>query len=499
MTELAIAQPESRRRGPLEIGVDRVWRFFCSVRAAVWEVAILALLVLIGTLTGSEVPHWIGQLVPPLNPLMDRWYDWNVFKSLPFAFMLGLISVAIMICTLNRAPAMWQSIASPTVGTTYGFLNSAEVQMKTSSADTVEALSEQVTSELEAGKYRVLTERRGSETHIYADRFRYGKLGTYPFHLALILVLIGGIIGSRYGFRDQVFIVAEGQTQDVGHGTGLAVHLVDFEDSYTELGQSNEFTSQIVISKNGREVEKGQITVNHPLSYRSTRVYQSSFGPAVNMLITNADGNTIYEGAIPVGIDPETGFTLTAKGNPDAPAGFLDLVPISKQLLIIAPDSDPTNMPGLDKLGLRSGQMYMELRNLQSPGVSTAGYTLEQGQAQSIDGLNITFVRESQWSGMQVANNPGIPVFWLSALMLIGGLAIVFYFPHRRIRGIIAPIAGGGAAATLAPIARRDWSARRTFEQFGERLNAKSGGKWAFLVRDDPVQLPETAVPDRAT
>src|SRR3954462_4261265 len=110
MTELAIAKPESRRRGPLEIGVDRVWRFFCSVRAAVWEVAILALLVLIGTLTGSEVPHWIGQLVPPLNPLMDRWYAWNVFRSLPFAFMLGLISVAIMICTLNRAPAMWQSI-----------------------------------------------------------------------------------------------------------------------------------------------------------------------------------------------------------------------------------------------------------------------------------------------------------------------------------------------------------------------------------------------------
>jgi cytochrome c biogenesis protein len=493
MTEIAVPKEgTTNQRGPLEIGVDRVWRFFCSVRAAVWEVAILAVLVLLGTLQGSEVPHWIGQLVPPLNPLMDRWYDWNVFKSLPFAFMLGLIAVAIMICTLNRAPAMWQSIAEPTVTTTYGFLNSAEVQLKTSDKTSVTDLAGKVTAELAAGKYRVLTEERGNEVHIYADRYRFGKLGTYPFHLALILILIGGIIGSRYGFRDKVFVVAEGQTEQVGHSTGLSVKLIDFEDSYTELGQAAEYTSQLVIMKDGEPVKEGVITVNHPISYRSTVVYQSSFGPAVNMQVTDSAGNLIYEGAIPLGIDPDSGFTVTAKGNPDAPAGFLDLIPVGKQLLIIAPDTDPTNMPGLDKIGLRSGEMYVEVRDLNAPGTSTTPQILTQGEPATFGDLTVTFVRESQWSGMQVANNPGIPVFWLSAFMLIGGLAVVFYFPHRRIRGIVAPTADGGVAATLAPIARRDWSARRTFEQFGERINARTGGIWTLIVRDDPVQLSDT-------
>ncbi|HRA48172.1 MAG TPA: cytochrome c biogenesis protein ResB [Thermomicrobiales bacterium] len=493
MTEIAIAKPKMNKRSPLEIGVDRVWRFFCSVRAAVWEVAILALLVLIGTLAGSEVPHWIGQLIPPAQGIIDRWYDWNVFRSLPFAFILGLLAVAIMICTLNRAPAMWQSISEPTVTTTHGFLNSAEVQLRQTVENSPAALTTDVIASLEAGRYRVLTEERNGQTHIYADRYRYGKLGTYPFHLALILILIGGIIGSRYGFRDTTFIVAEGATEAIGHGTGLSVQLNDFTDTYTELGQAHEYKSDLVILRDGEPVKSGSITVNNPISYRSTVVYQSSFGPAVNMKVTDAAGTTIYEGAIPVGIDTDTGFSLTAKGNPDAAAGYVDLLSIGKRLLVIAPDADPAKMPDLDKLQLRSGQMYVEMRDLTSGSVATTSDVVTQGVPTNLSGYTITFVRESQWSGLQVANNPGIPVFWLSAFMLIGGLAVVFYFPHRRIRGIVAPTADGGATALLAPIARRDWSARKTFEEFGQRLTHGSSGTWTLTIREDPVQLPETA------
>src|SRR5688500_11572833 len=106
MTEFTAALSEPRRRGPLEIAIDRVWRFFCSVRAAVYEVAVLALLVLIGTLRGSEVPQWIADLIPGMQGFVDRWYAWDVFKSLPFAFMLGLLAVAIAICTINRVPGI---------------------------------------------------------------------------------------------------------------------------------------------------------------------------------------------------------------------------------------------------------------------------------------------------------------------------------------------------------------------------------------------------------
>ncbi len=53
---MAQATVESRgsRRSPLEMAIDRVWRFFCSVRAAVVEIIILAVLVLLGVASAQD-------------------------------------------------------------------------------------------------------------------------------------------------------------------------------------------------------------------------------------------------------------------------------------------------------------------------------------------------------------------------------------------------------------------------------------------------------------
>ena len=126
MTHASVQQRAVNPRALPEIVVDRIWRFFCSVRAAVVEITILAVLVLAGTLRGSSVPRSIADLFPVTAPLVERWYAWDVFRSLPFAGILTLLSVAISVCTINRAPGIWQAIAHPSVSTTHGFLRNAE-------------------------------------------------------------------------------------------------------------------------------------------------------------------------------------------------------------------------------------------------------------------------------------------------------------------------------------------------------------------------------------
>jgi cytochrome c biogenesis protein len=483
MTEITAQLANARRRRPLEIGIDRIWRFFCSVRAAVYEVAILAVLVLIGTLRGSEVPQWIAQLVPGTQGFVDRWYDWNVFKSLPFAFMLGLLAVAIAICTINRVPGIWQSIARPTVQTTHGFIANAEVAVRGRSESDRAALANELSSFLSGKRYRVITEDHRGETHIYADRFRFGKLGTFPFHLALIMILVGGIVGARYGFRDDKFVISEGATEVVGHGTGLSVHLQDFQDSYSETGQAQEYRSDLVLYEDGKEVKRQSITVNNPMNYESTIFYQASFGPSVVVRISDLDGQVVYEGPIALGVD------FTARENPDAPAGVLDLVPLGKRLFVITPDSNPMNAPELDQLQLRSGEIFIQVRDLaDSQDAPPQTAVVLQGSAESVGGVSVTFVRESQWAMLQVARNPGIPIFWAAAFMLIGGLAIVFYFPHRRVRAIVSDGSASGALCAIAPIARRDWSARRSFEQLATGIIDRFGADWKLTNRDDGIQ-----------
>jgi cytochrome c biogenesis protein len=465
----ATAQPGVARRSVAEIVVDRIWRFFCSVRAAVYEIAALGLLVLIGTLRGSSVPEWIADGLPFTRGIVDRWYSWDVFHSLTFILLLTLISVAIAICTINRFPGMWRTIAHPTVTTSQGFLRNADVNAEFGPGSTTDDTVAQVVKVLRRRRYRVLTEKHGQSTHVYADRFRFAKLGTYPFHLALILILVGGIVGARYGFRENEFVIPEGESREVGHGTGVSIGLVDFRDTYRENGTPLEYRSNLVIYKDGEPVKDGEIIVNHPMSYRNMTIYQTSFGQAATLLIADSEGRTVYEGSVPLGI-------FQSRLNPDAPAGVLELPPLNAAIHVIGPDNDPANQPELDTLGLRSGEMFVQFRSADlAAGVMPPSAVVGQGETVNLEGLNITFVRERQYTLLQVANNPGMPIFWTAAFLLVGGLGVVFYFPHRRIRGIVDLGADGRTRALFAPLAKRDWSGQRDFLRFTEALGHALG------------------------
>lgn len=479
MAELT-ANPRIMKRSPLEIGVDRVWRFFTSVRAAVYEVAFLALLVLLGTLRGSSVPADIKDLAPFTGPVIDRWYAWNVFHSLPFMFILALLSVAIAICTANRAPGMWKTIVEPTVRTSRGFLNNAEINAAYSIESDRQSVVNGAVAAMKKRRYRVVTEERDGETHVYADRFRFAKLGTYPFHLALILILIGGIVGAKYGFRDQQFIIPEGSTRDIGHGTGISVTLNHFEDIYRQDGSPKEYLSNLTLTKDGHAVKTGSITVNHPMTYDNVVIYQTSFGQAVALRVTDSQGHELFNDAIPLGL-------YTAANNPNMPAGILDLPMANAEIRVIAPDNSPSPTK-TDTLNIASGEMFIQVRdkNVLTSGDSMPSAIVGQGETANLGGLNVTFVRERQFSLYQVASNPGIPIFWTAAFLLVGGLVVVFYFPHRRVRGIISQNADTGRVTALfAPLAKRDWSGKRAFEQLVDEINASLGARGNVHRRED--------------
>jgi cytochrome c biogenesis protein len=462
---------KSAPRTPLDFVVDRIWRFYCSVRAAVYEIIILAILVLLGTLRGSSVPNSIREALPFTKGIVAAWYDYDFFHSMPFMLILAQLSIAILICTLNRAPGIWRTIQHPKVETTHGFLNSADVSAAFAIAEPRQSLASAAIDTLKKKNYRVLVHERGEETHIYADKNRWAKLGTFPFHLALIMILVGGIVGAKYGFRDTEFIVPEGSIRDIGYGTGLSVELIQFSDSYSEVSTPTDYHSQVVVYKDGKPVKRGDIRVNHPLTYGTTVIYQSSFGQAATMRVTDDAGNVLYQDSIPLGL-------FTSSTNTDAPAGVEDMPQIGYRMNVIGPnnalDGRPEVKTDTETISLDPGEMYVQLIPIgpNSSGKEIISAVLDQGKVQSIGGYNLEFVRETRFSNFQVARNPGIPIFWAAAFLLIGGLAITFYFPHRRVRAIVSNAVSGraGSAIKLVPLAKRDWSGQRDFFYFVDRL-----------------------------
>lgn len=481
MADVSVKSNHNESRSMLEVIVDKIWRFFTSVRNAIYEIAFLTLLVLIGTLRGSDAPQWLADMIPALQPLVDRWYAWDVFRSPLFAATLAVITVAIVICTLNRVPGIWATITHPKITTTRGFLRSAETNAVYTSTVTSNELMGSIEDTLKAKRYRILTESVGDETHFYADKNRYSKLGTFPFHLGLILILVGGIVASVYGFRDNEFVIPEGSRRNVGHGTGLSVELNRFRDNWSAVGVPIDYSSEITIYEDGQPVDKGTVQVNHPLSYGNATFYQSSFGNAAQMTIVDSGGNVVYSDAADLGL-------FTKRDNPDAPAGVIRLPTENSQLILIGPDSDPFNQPELDTMQLRSGQIWVSLEGIGEgtdvTGSGAEGVVLTQGEPTRVGDYTITFERETRFSVLQVGYNPGIPIFIIAVFWLLGGLIVTFYFPHRRIRGIISN-ESEGTVASIAPLAKRDWSGKREFFSIVETLNESLDTKPAIRLPDN--------------
>lgn len=468
-----------RARGPggspSMVYIDRVWRFFCSVRIAAYEIFFLALLVLFGTLKGSVIPAQIPRYVPALEPVVKRWYAFDVFHSLIFSFTLALLTVAIVICTINRVPGILRSIGRPSIATSRQFFQSAEPAVTLHPAESTAVVTGDVIRLVKAQRYRVLTEQRGAETHIYADKHRFGKLGTFPFHLALILILVGGIVGSEFGFREQLFAVPEGSVRAVGRGTGLQVRLERFFDSYNELGAPSVYRSDLVIYEGDHEVRRGNVTVNNPLTYRNVTFYQSSYGQAASLTVTNAAGEVIFEDSV--------AFTFVSRTNPDAPAAFLDLPAQGIQLTMVFPNLKVDETPEIGDIKLGSGELYIQGRNRSTSAKLGEGTVVKQGQSARIGDLNVQFQRERRFTLLQVAYNPGIPILFAAAILLVLGLVVTFAFPHRRIRALVSET-DGGTEVLLAPLARRDWGGQRDFMRvlgsLEQRLGAATAhGRWS--------------------
>ena len=454
VTDILRRRAEQPGRSPLEALVDRVWRFFCSVRAAIYEIVFLAVLVLIGTLKGSIIPAQIPRFIPALEPLVQRWYAFDVYPSLVFTGTLVLLTLAIIVCTINRAPGIWASIAHPTVVTPRQFFRAAEPAAAFRPAANVQEAAAELQQMLKSRRYRVLSEERDGAVHVYADKNRFGKLGTFPFHLGLILVLVGGIVGARMGFREVMFTVPEGAVREVGYGTGLRVELAGFIDVYDELGAVTEYRSDLVLYDGEREVRRQSIYVNRPLTYDNVTFYQASYGQAALMRITDQQGNLVFEDGVE--------FTYQSRSNQDAPAAKLDLPAQDVSLELVFPNVNLDAEPEIGGIKLLPGQLYAQARDLRTNEKLGDGAVIAQGDSAALAGLGVQFVREQRFSLLQVASNPGIPILFAASLMGVLGLTITFGWPHRRVRAVVTETEAG-TELLAAPLARRDWAGKRDF------------------------------------
>ncbi len=444
----------------------RLWRFSTSVRLAMAVMGAIAAVTLAGTLVDQvppavaadrtayavwlEAAHgrygvWTGTL--------ERLELFNVFHTLYFKSLLGLLALNISLCTINRWRGVWATVFHVPARRQSMFFEHAHHRATLETVLPATVAAEHLKRTLSRARYRVTTDQDQATVALCGDKNRLSRFATFLTHLGIVMVLAGGVVGGMWGFNVARFPVSEGSTRALGLDTGISVRLDHFAADYHPDGTPSDFRSDITIFDDGKAVKTGSVRVNSPLRYNGVAFHQSFFGQSAVIRVEDASGRVIFHDGVPL-----SGVT----GEDDRPAGRFDIPELDLAVYVAGP------LPGAPDTVVPPGEMRIDV--FEQGVRAAAPRNLPQGMPANLGGLTFTFERETRFAGFQVAKDPGFTIVWVAGSITLAGIVMLFWLPRRRLWVLCRERPGGGSEVMLGMPAQRDLSAGREFDRIHEKM-----------------------------
>ncbi len=447
--------------------VRRVYRFLHAKRTGLVLILAMAVAVLLGTVF-MQAPDsvladpdafatWQDDVRPRYGgwtPVLAATGMFNVYSSIWFKATTLLLAASIIACTTHRVPQLWRAAMHPRVHVSERFFdhgtNRATVEVAAPAEDSLEA----VRATLRRHRFRVLEDPRDPGGSVYADRGRFGPWGTVVSHLAFVVVLFGVFVSATSGF-DETLYVTVGTTEEIGHDTGMTVEARSFSDTYHPGGQPADYVSELVLYQGGAVVEDREVRVNSPLRHDGVKIHQASFGIAAVITVTEG-GHTLFDGGTPL--------LWTSRDGTNA-VGRIDLPDQDLEIVVVTPASGQTASR------LAPGELQVEIYRGGEP-QPTAMDRVFQGETVAVDGLDVRFERERQYTGLMVNRDPGAAWFYVGSVLLVVGMTMTFGWRHRRIWVRVREGQNGTTRLQIGSVEKPDSRYEAWFTQF---VNESSG------------------------
>jgi cytochrome c biogenesis protein len=413
-----------------------LWGIFTSVNFAVLQIILLSLAAVVG-MTIRQLPDFafrnaaayadeIDKIHVRYDPVFGAdivgFLEWlqvfQVFRASWFSLGLLVLIVSIVICTLDRTPRLWRQSADIRVIQPDPFFDPRlpdRARMTGTPPDAVRDV-------LRRHRFRVREAEANGIRYLYGDRHRWTKMATLLTHLGLILFLVAAAVTSRFGFEAPL-VVAEGDAQtiqNVGTPGLLLVRNLGFEAPGVETGQPSDFTSELVVYRDGVEIAHKTIRVNDPLSVAGYTLHQNGFGPAPDVVLRDANGDVLWSGPVPL-TGSNAGEPYDEMAVPGRDMGLalqLRRLDDGRGVLLVA----PYRIRGENADG--------------TPDYEFLGETfLQRGDVKTSTGLDLSIELRgfSEYTLLIAKSDPGQGLVWFAFASLITGLVISFYLPRRRV------------------------------------------------------------------
>lgn len=436
--------------------LNRALDFLSSVRFGVVTLCILVVLSMIGMLIMQQnvqgFEAYYASLTPAEKTLFGYLGFFDIYHSWYYNLLLLVLSLNIILASIDRFPSAWSYIAKPKVKATRPWmLARGDVEtIEVSSVSKEEAL-ENVKAALQASGMKPKVAMDGPATMVFGEKGRWNRMGAYIVHVFLLTLFLGHFVSLQTGFDADVRMVPGASTDEIQ----LIQFNLDRKEKYAvKLPFTMECTDvqQKLINEGGSidvnntldwrtelkitDPQYGEIiadvSMNKPFHYRGYRFFQAQTIPVGNAryitleLTPTAGGDaekielkrngntTLSNGTLIEYADFQPDFTLGPDGNPDTRSG--DYNNPAAVLFVTPPGGERT----------RVFAFAQKMPDNIPIGAPKAGYKWQLIEFEKSPYAHILSIKYDPYEAAFIA-------WYIGGFGLMGALCFVFFTSHKRI------------------------------------------------------------------
>lgn len=397
--------------------------FFASVKLALFVLFCLSVASIIGTIIPQNKPPevYVQQYGANMAQLFQVLDIPDMYNSWWFVILLGLLCLNLIVCTIERLPNVWKMVTLDNLAADISRLGKRRDRKTFIAKGTLQETVSQVKDSMSSCGWKSQEKEREEGILLFAQKSPWSRLGVYIVHASIILIFIGAIIGSYFGYKGSMMIpetTKKGTIYQFGTGQpidlGFEILCERFQLTRYDTGAPKEFLSDLVVLEDGKEVLRRSIEVNDPLHYKGHTFYQSSYEPYNKFLVNLTNNNTAQGERFLI----EPGKQVKWKmGQTEITYGIINRA--------------RTEEPGILNYKIWFHDGTGEPSNFWVKDGDTT--TVLRGDTEYSFSLKEFFA-----TGLQVTKDPGVWYVYTGCIVMLLGLCVAFFISHQRVWAFIS-------------------------------------------------------------
>ena len=374
--------------------LKKIWSFLRSMKFGVGLLLVIAALSVVGTLIQQGKPaDWYAQAYPGAHRAILALQADHLYTSWYYVLLLALLGLNLTLCSVVRLGTLIRTGADEAV-------RAARLPVRTR---LTKPQTDAVRMHLRAKR---CTEREIEGATVFS-KFHFGRYGTFLTHLGILLTLLFGA-AALYLPKVSDMDCLPGDSITVEGGAKVYVQDFRIEDDAGKL----DYASDLYITlPSGDTSDLTHVSVNHPLTYGSYKIFQQYYGTAAAVTVTDHESGeeetfTLTDASM-LSKDGKTGLWV---------AGVYDL----------AEDENGAPMLVSNQLGSYQNPIY-EIQTVEQE--NSAALHLPPGGRVTVGDLEFRMDPPVEYPGLRIKYTPRIVNILLVAAfaVLTIGLYITFF------------------------------------------------------------------------